>query len=356
MPFERPTLPGLIARAVADIESWLPGADARLRRSNLNVLARVLAGLVHSLHGFLLWMSVQLMPDKAEKEHLDRHASLWLPNGRRPAAFALGLVTVVGTNGVVIPAGTVFKRVDGAMYATELETLITAGSVALMVVAQEEGQAGNALAGTVLILDTPIVGVNASATVTAGALTGGADIEDDDSLRARVIARIQAPPHSGAQHDYVAWALEVPGVTRVWCSPLEMGDGTVTVRFVRDDDASLLPDVNEVAAVQAYIDARRPVGMHLYAVAPLAHQVVFEVQITPATVAVKAAVDAALRDLLLREAVPEMGGGEGKVSLSHIREAISLATGETDNVLQVPVADIVPARGYMVMYGGVIWR
>ena len=33
MPFNRPDLPTLIDRAVADLESRLPGADARLRRS-----------------------------------------------------------------------------------------------------------------------------------------------------------------------------------------------------------------------------------------------------------------------------------------------------------------------------------
>ena len=81
-----------------------------------------------------------------------------------------------------------------------------------------------------LTLDSPIVGVNASANVTAGALTGGADAEDDDSLRARLLARIKEPPQGGSKADYVTWALEVPGVTRAWCYPEEMGDGTVTLR------------------------------------------------------------------------------------------------------------------------------
>ena len=41
MPFARPSLADLIARAAADIEAGLPGADARLRRSNLAVLGRM---------------------------------------------------------------------------------------------------------------------------------------------------------------------------------------------------------------------------------------------------------------------------------------------------------------------------
>lgn len=357
MPFERPSLPQLIERAQADIESTLPGADARTRRSNLSVLARVLSGLVHSLFGYLAWMFLQVFPDTAESEHLDRHAALWLPEGRKPAAYAVGQITVTGTPGAIITAGTVWKRADGVMYANEAEATIAAGgSVLVTVVAEAEGQVGNAAAGIALMLDSPIVGVNAQATVTAGALTGGADMEDDESLRTRVIERIQQAPHGGARFDYVSWALEVPGVTRAWCSPLEMGDGTVTLRFVRDDDASLLPDANEVAAVQMYIDALRPVGMHLYVVAPVAHVLNFEIQITPATAAVKAAVEAELRDLLLREAVPELGAGEGKVLLSHLREAVSLAAGETDHVMLAPTADVAPVRGAMVVFGAITWR
>ena len=355
MSFSRPDLPILIDRAVADIESRLPGADARLRRSNLNVLARVHAGATHGLYGYLDWLSRQILPDTADAEILERHARIWLTIGRIPAAYAVGQATVTGSDGAVIPAGTVFKRSDGTAYAAESEATIAGGSALVTLVAEVAGQAGNAAAGSALTLDSPIAGVNAAATVTAGALTGGADIEDDDSLRIRLLERIQQPPMGGAKADYVAWAKEVPGVTRAWCYPEEMGDGTVTVRFVRDDDASLIPDANEVAAVQAYIDERRPVAAELFVVAPVAAPVAFEVELVPATASVKAAVEASLRDLLLREAEPEGGLGEGRILLSHIREAISLAAGETDHHLIAPVADVTPAIGAMATFGSLVW-
>jgi uncharacterized phage protein gp47/JayE len=78
----------------------------------------------------------------------------------------------------------------------------------------------------------------------------GSDEESTDELRARLLARLQNPPHGGNATDYEAWAKEVSGVTRAWSYPLELGAGTVTVRFVRDDDASPIPDAGEVAAVQ----------------------------------------------------------------------------------------------------------
>jgi len=355
MPFNRPDLPTLIERAVADLESRLPGADARLRRSNLNVLARVHAGATHGLYGYLDWLARQILPDTADAEFLERHAAIWLASGRVPAAYASGQATVTGTDGAVIPAGTVFKRTDGTAYAVESEATIAGGSAVVTLVAEEVGQDGNADAASALTLDTPIAGVNASATVTADALTGGADIEDDDSLRARLLERIKEPPMGGAKADYVAWAKEVPGITRAWCYPGEQGDGTVTVRVVRDDDASLIPDEAEIAVVQAYIDERRPVAAELFVVAPLAVPVAFEIQLVPATATVKAAVEASLRDLLLREAEPEGGYGEGKILVSHIREAISLAAGETDHQLIAPVADVTLTVGQMATFGSITW-
>ncbi|MQY50186.1 baseplate J/gp47 family protein [Rhodocyclus gracilis] len=355
MPFVRPDLPTLIERAVADIESRFPGADARLRRSNLTVLSRVHAGAVHGLYGYLDWIARQILVDKCDDDVLERHAAIWLKSGRVSAFYAAGAATVTGSNGTVIEAGAVFRRQDGAAFVTKGETTVIGGTAVLALEASEPGQAGNTPAGSPLGIESPIDGLNATATVGIDGLSGGADIEDIESLRARVLARIQQTPHGGAAHDYVAWALEVPGVTRAWCYPLEMGDGTVTVRFVRDNDASLIPDAAEVAAVQAYIDAQRPIGMELFVVAPIAAPLAFQIQLTPATASVKAAVEASLRDLLIREAEPEGGGNEGKIPLSHIREAISLAAGETDHVLLSPVADITLSVGQIATFGGIAW-
>lgn len=355
MAFTRPTLPDLIGRIAADFESRLEGADGRLRRSNINVFSRIIAAVAHALYGFVAWLAKQIMPDECDEDFLLRHANLWLRSGRIPAAYASGQATITGTNGTVIEAGTIFKRADGVAYATEAEVTIAGGTATLQLVAEETGQAGNADAGVTLTIDTPIAGAAAQATVTAGKLTGGADIESIEALRARVLDRIRQTPHGGAQHDYVTWAKEVPGVTRAWCYPLEMGDGTVTVRFVRDNDASLIPDAAEVTAVQAYIDGQRPVGGELFVAAPIAQPLEFQIAMPGASASVKAAVEASLKDLLLREAEPEGGDVDGTILLSHIREAISLAEGENDHVLVYPTADVIVTTGKMVTYGGVVW-
>lgn len=349
MSFSRPTLRTLIDRTIADINARLPDADARLAFSNLNVLAYVNAGSAHGLYGFIDWLSRQIIIDTAEVEFLDRWAGIWGVT-RKAAAPATGNVTFTGTNGSTIAIGTLAQRADGVQYQTTALGTIASGSATVAVVAVEGGAASNAVAGVALSLVSPVTGVNGSATVASGDLTGGADAETDTALRDRLLARIQQPPHGGAKDDYEAWALEVAGVTRVWVYPNGMGIGTVVVRFVRDADASIIPDAGEVTAVQTYIDARRPVTAAVTVAAPVAVPLNFTVQLTPNTAAVQAAVQAELADLIRRESEPG-----GTILLSHIREAVSIASGETNSIVTVPAADVTHTTGQMATMGTITW-
>lgn len=349
MPLSRPTLAELIERAAADIEAQLPGADARLRRSFLNVLARMHGGAMHSLYGYLGWASQQLFVDTAESAMLDRFASQY-DKPRLPASFAVGPVTFAGTNGVVVPAGTELQRGDGAQFITNSDALIGAGVATVDVTALAAGAEGNTSVGTVLSLVQPVDGVSSASTVASGGIAQGADEEGDDALRARILSRIRLPPMGGSAADYEAWALEVPGVTRAWVYPIEGGPGTVVVRFVRDNDVSFIPDAGEVTSVQAYIDARRPLTAQLTVAAPTAAPLDMSITITPNTVAVKDAVTAELQDLLLREGRPG-----GTILLSHLREAVSVAAGETNHVITVPSADVTHASGLIPTLGTITW-
>lgn len=347
MPFSRPTLQQLIDRAASDIESRLPGTDARLRRSLLNILARMHAGAMHGLYGYHEWLAKQLMVDTSEAEYLDRHASIWQIT-RKAAAASVGNITATGTNGVTVPAGTALQRSDGAEYTTDADATIASGTATIAVTASVGGTAGDTAAASTLSFISPIAGVNSSATVAVGGLTGGADIETDDSLRSRLLERLRRPPNAGTKEDYEAWALEVAGVTRAWCNPLELGLGTAVVRFVRDDDVSLIPDAGEVAAVQAYIDARRPIGAAITVSAPTAVALNISITLTPNTAAVRDAVTAELTDLLRREAAPG-----GTILLSHIREAISTAAGETNSVVTAPTGDVTHTTSQIATLGTV---
>lgn len=348
MPYSRPSLPEIINRVRSDVISRL-AQDEVLRRSDAEVYARVVAGVTHALYGFVDWLSRQFIYDTAEDEILDRWASLWLTVPRKPAAPATGFANFTGSVGAVIPVGALLQALDGVQYQTTAGTTLTGTTAVLAVEAVVPAAAGNRAAGQTLTLATPIAGIQPAAVATA--LSGGADQEGNDALRARLIARVQTPPHGGARSDYVAWALEVPGVTRAWCYPLELGPGTVTVRFMRDDDAgSAIPDAGEVAAVLAHIDPLHPVTAALTVVAPVAAPLAFTIAVTPNTAAVKAAVQAELDDLIRREAEPG-----GTLLLSRIRAAISAAAGESNYVMTVPAADVVSATGNITTLGVITW-
>ena len=352
MPFARPSLTEIIDRVVSDIGSRVTGVEsAVLRRSLLGIIGRAEAGAVHQLYGYLDWIARQTIPDTAEAEWLERWARIWNIT-RKPAEFATGSVIFTGATGAVVPDGTIVQRQDGVQYVTQGAGVLVAGTVNIAVLATASGVDGNTLAGVSLSLLSPIVGVQSSVTVAAGGLVSGADVEKDDRLLARLLERIQNPPQGGATADYVQWALEVPGVTRVWVYPLEMGAGTVTVRFVTDDaPGGPIPTVGKVAEVQAKMDVEKPVTAEVYAVALVNDPLAMTIKITPNTGVVQAAVLAELQDLITRDAAPGQ-----PILISRLREAVSIAAGETNNQIVTPTADVAHATGHMATLGAVTFQ
>lgn len=350
MGFQRPTLDQLIERTEGDIEARLPEANARLRRSLLGVLARVLAGAVHGLYGYLDWLAKQLFPDTAEREHLERWAGVW-GVARRPAAAATGEVRFTGEDGRVIPAGTQLQRDDGMEYATDAEAVIAGGESVVAVTAGSAGADGNAEAGATLQLVSAIDGVEGEATVAGDGLAGGADLESDSALRARLLQRIQAPPHGGSAADYVSWALEVPGVAAAWTREAWMGLGTVGVLFTVDDEGDPIPTPEDIDRVTDHIAARRPVTAEVHVIAPTSVPLDPEIEVTPNTEAVRAAIRAEIEDLLERVRAPGV-----TVKVSQIHRAIALAEGIEDYTLIAPAADVTHEPQEVPVMGEIAWQ
>ncbi len=348
MAFERPALSDIITRVKADFVSRLELEGAVLRRSAVAVLARVVAGAAHMLHGHLDYVSRQIFPDLSDDANLVRQAALYGITKTAPT-YATATVEFTGDDGEIIPAGSLLVRSDGAEYETDADGTIAAGVVEIEVTALVAGADGTLDVGTSLSLESPISGVTSTAEVIAST-SDGTDQETTGALRVRLLARLADPVHGGTEADYVAWAKEVSGVTRVWVTPFELGPGTVVVRFARDNDASPIPDAGEVTVVQTAIDLVKPAHASVTVHAPTDAPVDFEISVTPDTVAVRSAVEAELEDLLLREAEPG-----GTVLLSTIRTAIGTATGVTDYSLTDPVADLTFTTNQLPSLGTITW-
>ncbi|CAN0622135.1 Baseplate J/gp47 family protein [Burkholderia multivorans] len=348
MPFDVPTLPTLIQRAVSDLAG---SASDALRRSDAQVLARVHSGAAHLGYGYLKWISKQLFPDECDEDMLIRQANLRLRDGRKAAQEATGLVGVTGQPRAPIGADALLQTADQIQYRTTADTELDANGIgAVSVRAVVPGKAGNLDGGTRLTFVSPVDGVSSDAVVSAAGIRGGSEIESIDELRKRVKASYRRTPMGGNGDDYEDWALEVPGVTRAWVRRRYMGPGTVAVFVMRDDDDDPFPGEVEIAAATAHIEAQRPLGAELYVLAPVDRPVKYRIRLSPDTATTRAAVIASLKDLHAREA------DLGVTFLhSHIDEAISTTAGETDHDLVEPTASVELAVNELPTFGGVAW-
>jgi len=314
MPWSTPTLRKVREMVRDDVTANLYGASF-IGNNVLRVMSDTMAGLTHHVLRYVDWLALQLLPDTAETEWLDRHGQIWLVNadgtvGRKQATYAAGTVTMTGVGGAVVPAGT---RLLGNDIGYETIEDIVIGSNAetnVAVRALDPGAAGNE--PEVLSFTVQIPSVDGRADVVE--LSGGTDTENDDDLRMRVLMRIRMPPMGGDATDYVQWALAVPGVTRAWTGLLdglrpEMGMGTVTVRFMCDDlraDRGGFPSNSDIQRVIAYLDTVRPVAVKdFFVVSPIPQRVDVHVQnLSPDTTQQRAEIEASLADMLFRKAKP----------------------------------------------------
>jgi uncharacterized phage protein gp47/JayE len=312
MPWVTPTLRQVRTLVRDDIVAAFSGAVS-IGNSVLRVMSDANAGLAHLVLRYIDWVARQMLPDTAETEWLDRHGDIWLVNadnstGRKAATFAVGTATFTGVASTVVPVGTLLEYA-GTSVAYETTQQITLGALATSapIRALDTGTIGNLDANTPLGLSSSIAGVDTTATVVS--LSGGTDVESDDDLRSRVLFRIQQPPVGGDADDYVRWATNVAGVTRAWCSPLEMGMGTVTIRFMMDElraDYGGFPNADDVLTVETYLDQQRPVAVKdRFVVAPIPEPIDFSIaNLTPDTVSVRSAIVTAVSDMLIDRAAP----------------------------------------------------
>ena len=347
MALNRPTVSELITRIRGDVDSRLAGIDPRLRRSLTEAIVVAHAGATHALYGELDAIALDALPDTAEGDALLRWLAMYKVTGVLGSP-ATGEGTATGVSGTEIPAGSLLQLGNGTEFLTLGSVTISGGVATLSLEAVASGFAGNADTASILNFVSPIAGVNLSVAVDAPGLLGGADADEDDDLQAALVTRIQNPTQGGNIADFKRWVFEIGGVTRRWVFRPSIGSALVGVVFVRDDESPITPDAAEILEVQDYLDIRRPMGSRPVVVAPVLVPLDLTMSLTPNTAAVQAAVTAEFVDMLLRHAAPS-----GTVLLSEINQGISLAEGETDHNVTIPLADVGHAAGELATPGNI---
>lgn len=353
MPWTTPTLRQVREIVRDDITAAVSGVSM-VGNSVLRVMADANAALSHLCLRYIDWLARQFLPDTSETEWLDRHGDIWLKNfdgsvGRKGATYAYGSVRFSGAAGTEVPIGTrLTSSSTGIEYETTIQIFIGSVATNASVIALEAGVAGNMDTGDQMALTTAIAGVDGTATVIE--MIGGSDQETDDELRTRVLLRIQQPPMGGCQTDYVQWALAVPGVTRAWSYALEMGIGTVTVRFMCDELRAIadgFPAVEDIERVRDYMDSMRPVAVKdFFIVSPIRYPVDFKItKLSKDTPSVREAIELAVDEMFVAKAAPGQ-----TIYQSWVIEAISNALGENYHETDFHT-QVMPSIGHLAVLG-----
>lgn len=361
MPWTTPTLRDT-RRLTRDYVLSQLGAKAMIPNSVLRIMSDAMAGLTHLTFLYLDWLAKQLMPDTAEKVWLDRHGVIWLTNadgskGRKAATYAQGTVEFVnqtGVAGAIIPVGTTMNGSNGVQYQTVTAGEIGSGGAGTAAaVALTSGSVGNLPDGDALAINPTIPGVDTATLL--GDMDGGYDTETDDQLRERILFRIQNPPMGGSQADYVRWAMACPGVTRAWAAQ-EIGPGTMTVRFLMDDDdrrltTADLPSEAQISVVGDYIDSKRPVTVKdCFTMAPILFFYDITIRnLTTDNPTVRARIETSIAEMEFARSKPGQ-----TMYRSWVDEAISQAVGEDTHELNFETT-VMPAPAYMPTLGTVLY-
>ena len=177
---------------------------------------------------------------------------------RKEATKATGYIKFTGIPGTTIPVGTRVSTIgDSRINPIEFQTLedVTigdSGEAVVAIEAVEAGKGGNVPTGAIVLLSSYIAGV--SSVTNPSPTSGGTDVEDDESFRARILQAIRDVRTGGNVGDYKAWALEVAGVGKVQVIPCKYGTGTVGIVIL---DSNLeIPTDSLIEEVQNYIATR----------------------------------------------------------------------------------------------------
>jgi uncharacterized phage protein gp47/JayE len=350
MAYQRPSLQTIVARVIGDISSRTAGS-AYIKSSVERVLAYVLAGVAHSVHGHLEWVVRQLLPTTCDRPVLLAWGVM-LDLPVNPATQAVRKATFTGSAGT-IAIGDILQDAEGAEWEVTLGGAISAGSVVVTARAALAGSAGNLDSGASLSLVVPIAGIDTDGTVT-DETEDGSDEEDTEAYRVRILDELRTPSKGGGPGDYVGWAKEVSGVTRAWEFGNRMGVGTVSLAFVRDGDGSgedIIPSVGEVETVQAYLDALMPLDMQaVYVQAPNAVLWDATIKLSPNTEATQLAAAAAIAEVFKTESDLETA-----LHVSKIDEAISTAVGEDKHEI-VTSTSLDPGTWGLLIPGTITWQ
>jgi uncharacterized phage protein gp47/JayE len=345
MDYTRPTYAQLNARIAADLAAM----PAVLREP----LSAAWARLCHGMHGHFDWVVLQTSPLTCELERLYDWAELYAVP-RLLATAASGSVTVTGTVGATLLAGTTARGSNGLDYQTLAAVTVGVGGTATVDVrCVSTGAASNLTAGQLLTITSAVAGISSTLTATAG-LTGGAEDEVVDDWRARVAdewtALVTDGARGGKYADYVYWAKSAhPSVTGALVQLHTLGIGTVVIRPICDELAGRMPTATVLAEVVAYLANASPM-VDVSVMSPTAKSVTVSIDLV-------ASVDTAANRASIAEAVGALvfskESAGATITPAEIDDAVSSVTAQYTRI--APTANTTCGAGEVFVLQPIVW-
>ena len=273
MSLQTPTTKEISDNIIAQLEASLNQTIPLLPKSFLRVLAKALSGVFILLYKYSGFMFLQMFVQTAsDKETIVNGVAispltLWgvtigvgLPVAATNAELIIDITVELQTG--TLPSGTQLINTDnGVTYITIGVVALNAPTVSATVKAVSDqaggggaGAIGNLDVGAILSFANPLANVSRNTVVTSQTVTG-ANAEDTEVYRQRVLDRFQKRPQGGATVDYGIWGEEVAGIINVYPYTSDC-PGQVDVYVEATVESSGSPDgIPTTPQLQAVLDS-----------------------------------------------------------------------------------------------------
>ena len=255
----KPSLESLINRAKTTLIN-----KTGVSNPAIEALASAIAGASYGQYAYQDYLFNQLNPETADEDWLHLWSTRYKVERIAPVS-AIGTINFTLTAGVVnVPAGIIVQTADGIEYQT---TESVNSDQLISVVAINSGTASNIPAGVNLSLTTAVPGLNPTA-ITSNEIAGGAEQEDLEHWRNRIIEAMSENQAVGKLIDYQVWATASHAdIDYAWAFDNTPQLGHVTVYIGQRQNNPIVSNAIKQIC-QDYINQNRLAGCHVHVLTP----------------------------------------------------------------------------------------
>ncbi|ERB66318.1 hypothetical protein G3U99_23280 [Vibrio coralliilyticus OCN008] len=338
------SLESLIARAEANLT-----AETGQSNPATKAIASAIAGVSYGQYGYQDLLFRQLHPETCSEAWLYLHANRHNTPRLLPT-FAKGTVQFTELGGTVVIAKGTRLIYGDKEYETTKEQY---SNVPVDVIALESGTASNLPNGAKLTLTEGLSGIDPNNILSLG-IEGGADIEELEHWRARVIVAFEKNELIGKSEDYEVWAVSAHSdVDFAWALDNTPERGMVEVYIgARENDPTLSGEV--VNLVQETFETNRLAGCHPFAHLP---------EKAPLAIEIQGIEDLAIRDDVVTALENFVKGKMGKInpntqkpeSITNTEIVLVISTVTNNFIVRSPVGEVAIDNNQIHVLGAVTW-